>query len=206
MVERRSKIKRRTYRRFRKDRRSAAAIRCSEAYMAEGQRLTRTGTWALDVLTKRCVWSPELFRMFELDLANADPSISTFLDRVHPSDRGAVRQNIDLAIHTGKDFAHDYRLLLAGGTIKHVHSTGHPVKNKLGKIVEIIGAAADITDRAHAERALKRSEFYLAEAEKISHTGAGLGTRRPENCFGRRRNGVSLDSIQRRLNCPIKCS
>ena len=171
MVERRSKVRRRTYRRFRKHRRSAAEIRRSEAYMAEGQRLTRTGTWALNVLTKRCVWSPELFRMFELDPASTDPSISTFLDRVHPSDRGTVRQNIDLAIHTGKDFAHDYRLLLGGGTIKHVHSTAHLVKNKLGKIIEIIGAAADITDRVYAERALKRSEFYLAEAEKISHTG-----------------------------------
>ena len=171
MVERRSKVRRRTYRRFRKHRRSAAEIRRSEAYTAEGQRLTRTGTWALNVLTKRCVWSPELFRMFELDPASTDPSISTFLDRVHPSDRGTVRQNIDLAIHTGKDFAHDYRLLLGGGTIKHVHSTAHLVKNKLGKIIEIIGAAADITDRVYAERALKRSEFYLAEAEKISHTG-----------------------------------
>jgi PAS domain S-box-containing protein len=109
--------------------------------------------------------------MFELDPPSTDPTISTFLDRVHPSDRGAVRQNVDLAIRTGKDFAHDYRLLLGGGTIKHVHSTGHPVKNKLGEVIEIIGAAAEITDRVYAEQALKRSEFYLAEAEKISHTG-----------------------------------
>ena len=109
--------------------------------------------------------------MLELDPASTEPSVSTFLDRVHPSDRGTVQRNIDLAIHTGKDFAHDYRLLLASGTIKHVHSKGHPVTNKFGKIIEIIGAAAEITDRVYAERALKRSEFYLAEAEKISHTG-----------------------------------
>jgi PAS domain-containing protein len=163
--------RRRTNRRLGKHGRSTAEIKRSEAYMAEGQRLTRTGTWALDVRTKRCVWSPELFRMFELEPASTDPSISTFLDRVHPSDRGAVRQNVDLTIRTGKDFAHDYRLLLGDGTIKHVHSTGHPVKNKFGEIIEIIGAAADITDRVYAEQALKRSEFYLAEAEKISHTG-----------------------------------
>jgi PAS domain S-box-containing protein len=172
MVRKKSKIKRpRIKRRFGKHRRSAAEIKRSEAYMAEGQRLTRTGTWVFNVRTKRCVWSPELFRMFELDPASTDPTISTFLDRVHPSDRGAVRQNVDLAIRTGKDFAHDYRLLLGGETIKHVHSTGHPVKNKLGEVIEIIGAAAEITDRVYAEQALKRSEFYLAEAEKISHTG-----------------------------------
>ncbi|MGC1623040.1 MAG: PAS domain-containing protein, partial [Pseudolabrys sp.] len=107
----------------------------------------------------------------EFDPASTDPSISTFLDRVHPSDRDAVQQNIDLAIHTGKDFAQDYRLLLGGGTTKYVHSIGHPVTNKFGEIIDIIGAATEITDRVYAERALKRSEFYLAEAEKISHTG-----------------------------------
>jgi PAS domain S-box-containing protein len=107
----------------------------------------------------------------EFDPASTDPSISTFLDRVDPSDRGAVQQNIDLAIHTGKDFAQDYRLLLGGGTTKYVHSIGHPVTNKFGEIIEIIGTATEITDRVYAERALKRSEFYLAEAEKISHTG-----------------------------------
>jgi PAS domain S-box-containing protein len=172
MVGKKSKIKPpRTNRQLGKHRRSAAEIRRSEAYMAEGQRLTRTGTWAFNVLTKRCVWSPELFRILQFDPASTEPSISTFLNRVHPSDRGGVQQKIDLAIATGKDFAQDYRLLLGNGTILHVHSTGHPVKNKFGEITEIVGAAADITDRAYAERALKRSEYYLAEAEKISHTG-----------------------------------
>jgi PAS domain S-box-containing protein len=107
----------------------------------------------------------------EYDPASTDPSISAFLDRVHPSDRDAIQQNIELVIHTGKDFAHDYRLLLGGGAINHVHSTGHPVRNKFGEIIEIIGAAAEITDRVYAEQALKRSEFYLAQAERISHTG-----------------------------------
>jgi PAS domain S-box-containing protein len=172
MVERRSKIKRpRTNSRFGKHKRAAAEIRRSEAYMAEGQRLTRTGTWALNVATKRCFWSPELFRILGFNPASTDPSISTFLDRVHPSDRSAAQQNIDLAIHTGKDFAQDYRLLLGDGTTKYVHSIGHPVTNKFGEIIEIIGAATEITDRFYAERTLKRSEFYLAEAEKISRTG-----------------------------------
>jgi PAS domain S-box-containing protein len=172
MVGRRSKIKRpRTNGRFGKRRRAAAEIWRSEAYMAEGQRLTRTGTWALNVVTKRCFWSPELFRILDFDLASTDPSISTLLDRVHPSDRRAAQQDINLAIHTGKDFAQDYRLLLDGGTTKYVHIIGHPVTNKFGEIIEIIGAATEFTDRFYEERALKRSEFYLAEAEKISHTG-----------------------------------
>ena len=169
MVGKKSKIKR--PRTEGKRRRGAAEIRRSEAYMAEGQRLTRTGTWALNVATKRCFWSPELFRILDFDPASTDPSISTFLDRVHPSDRRAAQQDIDLAIHTSRDFAQNYRLLLDGGTTKFVHSIGHPVTNKFGETIEIIGAATEFTDRFYEERALKRSEFYLAEAEKISHTG-----------------------------------
>ena len=171
MVGKKNKIAPRTNSRFGKHARSATEIKRSEAYMAQGQRLTRTGSWALNVRTKRCFWSPELFRILDYDPASTDPSISAFLDRVHPNDRSAIQQNIDLTIHTGKDFAHDYRLLLDSGAIKYVHSTGHPVANKFGEIIEIIGAAAEITDRIYAELALKRSEFYLAEAEKISHTG-----------------------------------
>jgi len=151
MVGRKNKIKRaRTNGRLGKRGRAAAEIRRSEAYMAEGQRLTRTGTWALNVVTKRCFWSPELFRILEFDPASTDPSISTFLDQVHPSDRGAAQQNIDLVIHTGKDFAQDYRLLLGGGTTKYVHSIGRPITNKFGEIIEIIGAATEFTDRFHA--------------------------------------------------------
>jgi PAS domain S-box-containing protein len=172
MVGRRSKIKRPlTKGRFGKHKRSAAEIRHTEACMAEGQRLTRTGTWAFNIVTKRCFWSRELFRILQFDPASARPSISTFLDRVHPNDRDAVQQNIDQAIHTGKDFAQDYRLLFGDGTTKYVHSIGHSVTNKSGEILEIIGTANEITDRIYAEHALKRSEFYLAEAEKISHTG-----------------------------------
>ena len=118
---------------------------------------------------------------------------------MHPSDRGAVQQNIDLAIHTGKDFAQDYRLLLGGGTTKYVHSIGHPVTNKYGEIIEIIGAATEITDRVYSERALKRSEFYLAEAEKISHTGCwGDKPHDRRTVLVAGGNGVSSASIQER--------
>src|SRR5262245_27096307 len=145
MARRKSKIKRpRTYGRSGRHGRSATEISRSEAYMAEGQRLTRTGSWALNVTTNRCFWSPELFRILEFDPASTDPSISTFLRRVHPSDRSVVQQNIDLAIRTGKDFAQEYRLLLDGGTTKYIHSVGHPITNKVGKIVEIIGTATEI--------------------------------------------------------------
>ena len=152
-------------------RRAAAHNRRNEAYLAQAQRLTCTGSWVLNVTTKRCFWSAELFRIWEFDPAKTKPSVSTLLERVHPSDRSSVEKSIDSATRTGRDFARDCRLLLWDGMTKYVHLVGHPAANKSGKIVEIIGAATDITDRVRAERALRRSEAYLAEAEKISHTG-----------------------------------
>jgi PAS domain S-box-containing protein len=155
----------------RKRRRADGELRSSEAYLAEGQRLTRTGSWAFNVASGRSFWSAEFFRIFELDPATTQPSLSAALERVHPMDRLAVQQGLDAAIRERCDFAHDYRLLLLDGRTKNIHSVGHPIVDKFSKVVEIVGAATDITDRVRAERALRRSEAYLAEAEKISHTG-----------------------------------
>ena len=155
----------------RKHSRMDAELRRSEAYLAEGQRLTRTGSWAFNVASGRTFWSVEFFRIFEFDPATTQPSLSVALERVHPMDRLAVQQRLDAAMREGSDFAHDYRLLLLDGTTKNIHSVGHPVVDKFNKVVEIVGAATDITDRVRADHALRRSEAYLAEAENISHTG-----------------------------------
>jgi len=155
---------------LRKGKRADSRLRRIEAYLAEGQRLTHTGSWVFNVTSGRSFWSTEFFRIFELDPATTQPSVSVALERVHPMDRLAVRKRLDVAIRDGRDFAHDYRLLL-DGTTKYIHSVGHPVADRSGKIIEVVGAATDITDRVRAERALRRSETYLAEAQKISHTG-----------------------------------
>jgi PAS domain S-box-containing protein len=146
-------------------------LRRSEAYLAEGQRLTHTGSWAWNVSTRQLFWSLELFRIFDIDPASTKASLSAFLERVHPEDRLAVEQRVATAFREGNDFEHEYRLLLSDGSTKYIHSVGHPVADETGKIIEFVGAAVDITDRNRAESELRRSEAYLAEAQKLTHTG-----------------------------------
>jgi PAS domain S-box-containing protein len=146
-------------------------LRRSEAYLAEAQRLTRTGNWVFNISSRHSFWSLEFFRIFDFDPARTKPSFSAFLERVHPEDRLVVEQAMDRGIREGHDLEHDYRLMLSDGLIKHIHAVVHPIAGRSGKIRDVIGTVADISDRIQAESELSRSAAYLVEAEKISHTG-----------------------------------
>ena len=102
------------------------ALRQSESYLAEAQRLSHTGSFGWRVATGEIIWSEETFRIFGYDKA---PSVrlDTVVARVHPDDRADVQRTIDRATRDGKDFDHEYRLLLPDGSIKHVHATAHAV-------------------------------------------------------------------------------
>src|SRR4029450_5243686 len=121
------------------------ALRQSEMYLAEAQRLSRTGSFGWRVASGEIIWSEETFRMFGFDKT---PSIkhATVFQRVHPDDRARVEQTIDRASSDGKDFAHGYRLLMPDGAVKHVHATAHAVTDAAGEI-EFVGAGAGITSR-----------------------------------------------------------
>jgi PAS domain S-box-containing protein len=139
--------------------------------LAEAQRLSRTGHWVFTVSSQRSFWSPEWFRIFDFDPAAQKPSLSAFLRRVHPEDRPDVEKKINSVILGRTSLEHDFRLVLSDGSIKHIHAVLHPLTSNSGKTSKIIATAADITDRVRSESELKRSEAYLAEAQKISHTG-----------------------------------
>jgi PAS domain S-box-containing protein len=144
--------------------------RRSKFHLAEAQRLSQTGHWIFAVSSQRTFWSPELFRIFDFDPATQKPSLSALLKQVHPEDLPDVHKKINSVILGGLSLEHDYRLILSDGSIKHIHAVLHPLSNS-GKTSEIIATAADITDRVRSESELKRNETYLAEAQKISHTG-----------------------------------
>src|SRR6202790_112301 len=94
--------------------RAEEALRRSEAYLAEAQRLSHTGSFGWDVSSGDIYWSRETFRIFEYDLT-ATPSVELILHRVHPDDRADVQQTIDRASHDDTDFEHEYRLLMPDG-------------------------------------------------------------------------------------------
>jgi formate hydrogenlyase transcriptional activator len=146
------------------------AIRRSEAYLAEAQRISHTGSFGCKASSGEMFWSEETFRIFGYD-RGAKPAVEAILKRVHPDDKAMVQGQIDSATSQGKDCNLEYRLLLPDDSVKHVHVVAHAVKDKAGNL-EFVGAVTDITERKAAEEALRSSEAYLAEAQRLSQTGS----------------------------------
>lgn len=143
---------------------TAEALRRSEAYLAESQRLTHTGSWATDGRTDPLYWSEEEYRIFGFDPAQGVPTRKQALERIHPDDRDKFLEAFNRALSERKDAEVDYRIVLPDGTIKYVHGIGRPVFNANGELVEIIGTNIDLTERKRAEEALALRSFALNNA------------------------------------------
>ena len=137
------------------DRRFAAQIfelqqQRSEAYLAEAQRLSHTGSFGWKPSTGEIIWSEETFRVFQYDRTTT-PTVELILQRVHPEDVALVKQTIERATQDGKNFEHEYRLLMPDGSLKHVHVVAHAVGDESGTL-EFVGAVMDVTERKQAEQ------------------------------------------------------
>src|SRR6266849_2451141 len=146
----------------------------SEAYLAEAQRLSHTGSFGWKVSTGEIIWSEETFRIFQYDRTTT-PTVELILQRVHPEDAALVKQTIERASQDGKNFEHEYRLLMPDGSVKHVHVVARALSDESGS-VEFVGAVMDVTVAKQAEETLRESEAYLAEAQRLSHTGSWAST------------------------------
>jgi len=147
----------------------AQELRRREACLAEAQRLSQTGSCAWNVITGEQTWSEENYRILGYD-RSIKPTLELIRDRVHPDDLQVWQQTIARAAE-GKEIDFEHRLLMPDGSVKHLHGVAAGVQ-KDGKLVEVIGTARDITERKRAEETLRRSEAYLAEAQRLSQTGS----------------------------------
>src|ERR1700733_4730094 len=150
--------------------RTESALRHSDMYLTEAQRLSQTGSFGWKLASGEIHWSDEVFRIFKFD-RTTEPNLEFIVQRTHPDDRAAVQRTIDLASVDGKDFDHEYRLLMPDCSVKYVHAVAHAMRNASGSI-EFVGAVTDVTLAKETERKLRRSEAYLAEAQRLSHTSS----------------------------------
>ena len=153
--------------------RAEDALRRSEAYLTEAQRLSHTGSFVYDPATKTTrYWSDEIFRIFQVNPDRGIPPYEETRRLVHPDDLARTSETILNGFREKADFEVDHRILLDDGSVKHLHELWHPVLNKNGEVLQYIGTVADVTQRVQAEEELRRREAYLAQAQALSHTGS----------------------------------
>ncbi len=138
--------------------------------------MTRTGSWAWNVATRQSVyWSKENYRLFGFDPERGIPSDEAFYERVHPEDRDRVRREVFLERpDEGSHFDVDFRIVLPGGAIKYVRSTGHPVRNISGDLLEYVGTSIDVTERKQADEErerLRQVQVDLAHLSRMTTMG-----------------------------------
>jgi PAS domain S-box-containing protein len=148
------------------------ALRSSEAYLGEAQRLSQTGSWVNAATGEPRYWSEECYRVLGFDPAKPLPSLETIFQRIHPDDRAAMREQLDRGIRDKADFEVDMRIVHPITGIRNIRSTAHAVLDRCGELREMVGTVIDFTERKRAEEAVRRSEAYLAEAQRLSHTGS----------------------------------
>jgi len=142
----------------------------AEFYLAEGQRLAHTGSWAFNAAGFD-YWSPELFAIHGLAPGGQAPTVAEYMELVHPEDRGFVAQEIQrmLSDHRGFDFTK--RIVRPDGSIRHVRCVGTAATSG-GIFQGFVGTGIDVTEHEELTKALRKSEAYLAEAQRLSGTGS----------------------------------
>jgi len=171
-------------------------LRQTEADLLEAQRISQTGSWKLDASSGTVTVSPQIFRIFGVKPDEGTSTVEFWLSRNHIEDQKRIQELFEKSRIQKTAYDADYRIVLPGGAIKHLHAVGHPVLNESGDLVEFVGTAMDITERKQREEALRRSESYLAEAQKLTHTGS-WAVQVPQMENARREAGQELAVLPR---------
>ncbi|MDB6043847.1 MAG: multi-sensor signal transduction multi-kinase [Gammaproteobacteria bacterium] len=149
-------------------------LRRSESYLAEAQRLSLTGSFGWSLTSGEIYWSEETFRIFEFDRATT-PTVDLIMrQRIHPEDVAAWRQVVERAAHEGQDFAHEYRLRMPDGRVKHLQVVAHSIRTETGEI-DFVGAVKDVTEEKWTQAERGRLEQRLRQAAKMEAVGRFAG-------------------------------
>jgi len=151
------------------------SLRRSESHLAEAQKLTHTGSWAWRLADRKAVHlSEEWYRIYGFDPVAGAPTWEEYFERVHPEDRLKLKNTIEQAIVEKADYDLEFRILLPNGTVKRIHTVGHPLLSGAGDLEQFAGSSTDITELKSAEQErerLRQLEADLAHTNRVSTLG-----------------------------------
>ena len=148
--------------------RAEEALRRSEAFLAQGQRVSSTGTFSWNVATGDILWSAELYRIFDFQ-RGSQVTLERIGSRVYADDIPLLHDMIEGA-RSGSDFESEHRILMPDQSVKHIHLVAHSTRNKDGQL-EYMGAAQDVTERKLSEQALSKVSSELAHVARALSLG-----------------------------------
>jgi len=155
--------------------RAEEALRRGEAWLAQAQRLNRTGTWVMNGTTRRFLyWSDECYRIWGLDPLQGLPSREDMWGRIHPDDRERLWGVVQQALSEQRDFFEEFRILLPDGTVKYLEANSYHEFSPLGALLEVICTSVDVTERKRAQdehERLRQLESDLARMNRLSLMG-----------------------------------
>jgi PAS domain S-box-containing protein len=155
--------------------RAEQELRRSDSYLSEAQRLSHTGSFGWRPSSGEIYWSEETFRIFEYDPTTTEPTVDLMMrQRIHPEDVATWQQVAEHAAHEGQDFAHEHRLRMPDGRVKHLHLVAHAIRTETGE-VDFVGAVRDVTEEKWAQAERERLEQRLRQAAKMEAVGRFAG-------------------------------
>jgi PAS domain S-box-containing protein len=144
----------------------------SNARLEEAQRIANVGHYSWNLVENRVIWSDEVYRIYGLDLQEGPIDLAKVSEMIHPEDRELVFRASEEALQSKVPADIEHRLVRPNGEVRTIHSVGTVKRDTSGRPYEMFGTAQDITERKRSEEALKQSQFYLSEGQRLAHMGS----------------------------------
>jgi PAS domain S-box-containing protein len=144
----------------------------SKTRLEEAQRVAHVGYWIWNLDTDRVTWSDETYRIYGLMPQKGPIDLATIREMIHPADRESVFRIAEEAILGGVRPDAEHRIVRPSGDVRTLHSQGDLKRDASGRPYQMFGTVQDITDRKRTEEALRQSQFYLSEGQRLAHMGS----------------------------------
>jgi PAS domain S-box-containing protein len=152
--------------------RMSGSFQESNARLEEAQRIAHVGHWDWNLETGSLAWSDETYRIYGMAPQERPIDIAMLREMIHPEDRESMFRKAEESLLSGVPADAEHRIVRPNGEVRTVHSRADARRDASGRPYEMFGTVQDVTEGKRAEQALRRSQFYLSEGERLAHVGS----------------------------------